>query len=243
MKIIEATWEKRNLGLETVEIEFDSADFLANKDAMATTIKKMESMYQYIVIKLPRNQIEANTLLQELGYVFVETQFTIKKKLSEVAGLRLSNYIDDLDVEQIFDKQRILRNMDDTMFETDRIALDKRLGKELANKRYRNWIKDLNSETNLLYVMMDKAIDIGFFTISTNSSKIADLPLGGIYSDHKRKGYGIALIYYPMLLSKQLSYTYTRTKVSSNNKEVLDLYLFLGYSVGTIQYVFTKMIR
>lgn len=242
MKIIDAKWEERNLGLKTIEIEFDSLDFVCNIDLMANTIKNVESFYQYSVIKIPVNQIEANMLLQECGYTFHETQFTIKKKLSEVTESTFPNYIGNVSLELIQEKQRILKNIDNDMFETDRISLDKTFGREIANKRYRNWINDLSSETHLIYVLVDKTVDVGFFVVSANSSKIANIPLGGIYSDHKKKGYGIDLVYLPMIISKQLNCIFSQTKVSSNNKPILDIYMHFGYSIKNIHYVFTKII-
>ena len=66
MKIIDAVWEKRNLGVETVEFVVE------NSDTEIVMGEILEAEKQYNVVKLPTNKPELMKLLQENGYRFVE---------------------------------------------------------------------------------------------------------------------------------------------------------------------------
>lgn len=52
MKIINATWEKRNLGCDAYEIQIERKDF-DNFDAVCDEIEKQDFSGAYVVIKMP----------------------------------------------------------------------------------------------------------------------------------------------------------------------------------------------
>ena len=50
MKVIDAVWEKRNLKVDTVEVEIELDDSL---DGITEVLETVERKYQYIVVKVP----------------------------------------------------------------------------------------------------------------------------------------------------------------------------------------------
>ena len=67
MKIINASWEKRNLGVDCNEIEIESGDTIEE-------IKKKSADFEteYTVVKVPTGMVEISNYLQSSGYTFIE---------------------------------------------------------------------------------------------------------------------------------------------------------------------------
>ena len=78
MKIINATWEKRNLGCDAYEIQIERKDF-DNFDAVCDEIEKQDFSGAYVVIKMPVGNLDALHKLQDMGFYFMETQLGLEK--------------------------------------------------------------------------------------------------------------------------------------------------------------------
>ena len=68
MKIIEAVWEKRNLGVTCAEIEVEGND--SPEDLMPLLRMRSE---QYLVVKVSSENYAAVTALQREGFMFIES--------------------------------------------------------------------------------------------------------------------------------------------------------------------------
>lgn len=77
MKIIDAYWEKRNLMLDTTEIVIEPVDLI---DDIRSTLKSIQS--EYVVVKVPVEQIDLTFVLAELGYTFIEAMMHIESNMS-----------------------------------------------------------------------------------------------------------------------------------------------------------------
>ena len=71
MRIVDAHWELRNLGVTTQEVEIDSSD--APED-IRKALLSLTSDYQ--VVKAPSSNFEINALLSECGFSFVEAMIS-----------------------------------------------------------------------------------------------------------------------------------------------------------------------
>ena len=75
MKIIDAIWEKRNLGVKTTEILIQAGDKIEDYSLVEKEI--IDNQTKYIVVKTPVNLKEYIWGLPKLGYNFIEVAFEI----------------------------------------------------------------------------------------------------------------------------------------------------------------------
>ena len=79
MKIVDATWEKRNLGVDVIEVscaENDSAEELAD------TLKGINTPYS--VVKIPSGCISLLFKAQQEGYRVIELSFEIQGDIRRI---------------------------------------------------------------------------------------------------------------------------------------------------------------
>ena len=125
MKITDCPWEIDNLGCRVAEVSVLATDMVDVNE-----IQKIESDYDYIVIKIESGNMHHTTLMTQLGYTLAETQMSLKKPYSEwhIQDDKLTSaLLSQMKVEQIKsdeDLQELLSLMTDHMFSTDRIYLD-----------------------------------------------------------------------------------------------------------------------
>jgi len=235
MNVIFADWELENLNKKTYEINIDSEEDNINK------IREFEKEKQpeYIVLKIPTKY--AKNFLQEINsYKFIETQFTLVKKLKYFDKREdFSNRYALKKIDEENEINNLISFIDDDMFKTDRIALDKEFGVKVANRRYKNWIKNGQIKGNEIYFLMKNNKQIGFLMTSIKENT-ANILLGGIFNKFQGMGHGYGMVYKPIELYKEKNYDYLQTKVSSNNFQVLKIYLSLGYEIKNIEYVYIK---
>jgi hypothetical protein len=237
----DAFWEKRNLNLNVLEIEFEESD-----SGQEIDIESEIKGYDYIVAKVPINQIHLVHFLEDNKFRFLEAQVDLYKKLSE--GYELSDsikrFISQTQVSHIVDDEhlgRVLYEVEQGMFETDRISLDPLFSLGISSMRYKNWISDeFKREGSELYELIYDGNGAGFFIIKGMHLPKPFLLLGGIYNKFKGLGLGICNI------EKQLSMCTARgkraveTKTSSNNVDMLKIYSKFGFTITNNSYVFRR---
>ena len=141
MKVINAFWEEKNLGVTTAEILIGNDD-----DAKETVFEINKISKEYVVCKVPSDRSDILYLLQNNGFIYIEDQIEVEHNLHEVTRNRIMQRLYDsleyremteTDIDYLFDE--ISRGM----FSSDRISLDPYFDKNLASQRYINWINDL----------------------------------------------------------------------------------------------------
>ena len=75
MKITDAFWEQRNLGVTCQEVTFDCDDV----DIQAT-LRSLQANYR--VVKMPVERTDLIWVIQDLGYKFTEVQFMSSHNLT-----------------------------------------------------------------------------------------------------------------------------------------------------------------
>jgi len=237
MKTIDAVWEKRNLGVETVEFIVDYND----DESVLAEILNAEK--QYNVVKLPVNKSELMALLQDNGYRFVECMLSIQHDLSEAKiaatkRLRMFNLdyslMDEPDIDDLF------QEMKKGMFSTDRIYNDPRFPKEAAAERYKNWINDEREKGAAIYKLLFRCSAVGFFIIKKLDGGISNPFLVGLYDGYQDKGFGLSLAKNILCECLKQGARKVIGSVSSNNPAIIRLDEMLGYEIRDIEYVFVK---
>jgi len=243
MKVFNATWEKRNLGLEALEIEIEKSD---KTDVLRTVLKESHN-FQYVVVKLPVGNLAILHELERNGFFFLETQFEIFRKLKEIVTYPkyVNNLLHDVKLKKISGKANIsdlIERLDEKIFSSDRISLDPEFSVKVGNKRYQKWIRDeVYRKGSEIFEFEHLEKSIGFIMVNDDGSNKLRGLLGGIYSEYHEGGYGICLIEKPFDLCLMKKKNLYWTRISSNNVAVLKLYFRMNYHVRDVIYVLRKI--
>lgn len=236
MKIVEAIWEKRNLGVDTIEVTFE------NKDKFDEVKKQIEILdKEYIVLRIPSDRPDILCLMGKCGYRYVEDLVELVSYLKPVSqNPVLKRVYDSVGVEQMNAKdiEGLLSEVKQGMFETDRISLDDFFKPEQAKERYANWIQDeLAGKTEFLkYTYKGNAI--AFFTLKELGKGYYDVPLGGFYKKYRNSGIG-TVVKVPEEVEKRGGKK-VRTNVSTNNLPQMRNLIANGYIPEGISHIFIK---
>ena len=239
MKIIDAFWEKRNLGVDCKEIIIEKTDTL---DEIHKIFQNLNPN-QYIVVKVPTGSFEINDFLSKLGFTFVECSLNLVINIKDLILSPLQKRINDdihyYEMEKV-DLDELFNEVNNGLFKTDRIFLDSYFTEEQSSKRYINWIKDeLNGKTKI-YKIKYKNENIGFFSLKNIEEGIYYPFLAAIYSKFSNSGLGFTLLSKPteeLILNNGKKLI---TFVSSNNLPIIRTHLDLGFRINELQYVYTK---
>lgn len=245
MKIQEAYWEKRNLGVDTTEVFLDANDF-KNK---AEVLERLDQNYRehYVVLKLPVGNLDMLHGLQSIGFFFMESLFTLNINLSDytladkyknLASQFLPVVVDKCDWVNILPK---LENM----YDTDRVYLDPSIANSVSSERYKNWIIDLGSKDNaLMYeiICQKRQVAVGYGVSLLNDDKSDWYSLlTGLYAEFKGQGLGGLVIHSPAVLAQKRGFETLTTAVSSNNMPALKKHFSFGFNLLTQQYVLRRL--
>ncbi|MBR5914412.1 MAG: hypothetical protein IKZ58_08625 [Selenomonadaceae bacterium] len=227
MKIIDATWEKRNLGVTCYEIEFSNEDKLS--DIESNREKFFER--QYVVLKVPNNRADISAYVQSQGAKYIESLITFQcdlrnwklpDSLKDLCALSSYAPMNDDDIEVMFSEIR------KGIFKTDRVYLDPYFTKEQAAQRYVNWSKDMLKQGYTPYKILYQGVTVGFYLHA----------LAGVYSKFLGTGMGMFVQYACIDSSIKAGRTKAYAVVSSNNPEVVNIRIKLGCQIKSTNYIF-----
>lgn len=227
MKIIDATWEKRNLGVTCYEIEF------SNDDTISDIERHCDKFFerQYVVLKVPNSRADISAYVQCLGAKYIESLITFQcdlrtwklpDSLKDLCALSSYAPMNDDDIEVMFDEIR------KGIFQTDRVYLDPYFTKEQAVQRYINWSKDMLNKGHIPCKVVYLGETVGFFNDA----------LSGVYSKFTGTGMGLFVQYACIDVVRYLGQTKSYAVVSSNNPSVINLNIKLGRQIKSTNYIF-----
>jgi len=242
MQVIDAFWEKRNLGVEAKEIILDNNDLLSDIENM---LNLLSSEKQYIVIKVPVGKPDFIRLLTDKGFYFIESLFEAMLCVEEFKLPKTLKRFDDMLMYKKLttgdDFERLEKEIKKGIFTTDRIALDLNFGIDISALRYANWIKDEIQKGGEAYEILYRENPIGFFTLKKHPDGIWDNFLSGMYRGVQNNGFGFSLYSKPIVELNKRQAKYYIAHVSSNNLAVVRLCFSFGFSLRNIFYVMTKI--
>lgn len=236
MKIIDAIWEKENLGVTSKEVLVDLNDTVDDVRAGLATLSD-----QYIVVKIPASRFDVANLVQNMGYRFVEEMIEVEHDLHEVKRNRiLQRLYDSLDYREmnVSDVEMLYSEIDKGLFSSDRISNDPHFSPELSARRYKNWIRSMLNDGAIPYVMSYKGEPAGFIVLTTKDRVVYHSVLGGGYEKFRKTGLG--MVQKEQEIVKLLGGKLLMTKVSSNNVNQFRALLANGFTVNKINHVFVK---
>ena len=242
MKITDCPWEIDNLGCRVAEVSVLATDMVDVNE-----IQKIESDYDYIVIKIESGNMHHTTLMTQLGYTLAETQMSLKKPYSEwhIQDDKLTSaLLSQMKVEQIKsdeDLQELLSLMTDNMFSTDRIYLDSLFGPKYSARRYRNWTVSEFKKGALLYKHYFRGQYVGFSLCKREEEKLHCL-LAGNFEQYQNTGIGFWIPLIPLLYPDTQHKNYV-TSISTNNYPVWQMYNRHHYTITKFDYVYVKHVE
>ncbi len=244
MQIINCSWEFNNLGCRVAEVSLERNEVI-DKEAF----RILESDYDYIVTKIPASMVNAYYNISQLGYYFVETQISLAKKYKDFTIEKnfVKNMLNRIDVKKVENKddiERVLGLMTPNMFNTDRIYLDPYFGPEYSLKRYRNWTRSEFELGTPIYKVFYDGQEVAFIFYKMDERDFLHGLLGGLFESYQNMGIGAVLLLVTYWLKEHGNKFITyKTKVSSNNLSVIQMYNFMHFEQTDFEYVFVKHIK
>jgi hypothetical protein len=244
MHIINATWEERNTGFKSCEVVFEKGDSF--QDYVEAGI---ESIYDFSVVKIPIGNLEIVHAIEEKGYRYLENQLVLSFNVNQVDHIekiwfRLFNGFSYKHLTIRSEISHVLKQVNDRMFESDRFSQDPFWAKGISSKRYVNWIEQLFEMDGVkFYSMIKNGEEVGFFSIKKESQKINSCPIAGIYNQYKSAGYIFVLVWYILIISREMGARKFVTSISSNNRNLLSSFSkIFNFKVDDIFIVLRKII-
>lgn len=240
MKLIEAVWEKRNLGVSCLEIVIEKKDEVG--DVLSAISERSE---EYMVAKVPSGRTDILLGLQTKGFQFIETLFEIKAKVSEEPQLpeMCKRFIKDISYH-FADKNEIEEVIDHisegTVFSTDRIALDPHFSPKIAGIRYGNWIRDVMAQEGSKLIITELYGKRVGFVVMQKKNGYYDPFLSGLFAEYLDSGYGFVNPYCSQKCLYELGAKKSVSHISSNNYKILNIDLMFGSQISAITYVLVK---
>lgn len=239
MRVIDAVWEKRNLGVDAVEIIVEACDSIEE-------IVRVLDQYNdvgYTVVKCPSDYPEAVATIQISGFSMIEATMSLSIKTTDLkVHPRFEGLIQRCSYSEMSEND--IEFMEDQirkgLFSTDRISIDPVFSREIASRRYINWIRDLIKKgTPCIKVLFD-GNPVGFFISSKISDTVYDGVLAAVYESFMNSGMGYFVQWAGVDYVRSLGAKKYLGHISLNNPSVLKILLSLGYNNSNIQYVFVR---
>jgi hypothetical protein len=239
MKIVDAFWEKRNLGVECKEITIESTDDVSVIEGIDNLLNNID----YLVLKVPLNRFDVYSLMPKLGFAFIEgsINFELSLKQAQLSSLqqRLNAAVGYTEMT-VNDLNVLYHEIKEGMFGTDRILLDPFFTPEMAANRYINWIDDELKRETKAYKIVYKEDSIGFFTFKESSKGVYYPFLAGLYKSYSASGLGFTTLRKPIDEAIKRGGNLISTFASTNNLPVVRAHTQQGFSIKQIHYVFVK---
>ena len=238
MKIIDAIWEKRNLGVSCVEATLEPTDTL---DAIRQGLAEIEA--QYVVVKMPAGRADAMFCVAELGFAFVEGLINVTWKVGslDLPGIqqRMADSVGYVLMDDA-DKQVLWSELRKGIHDTDRVSLDPHFTKERAAERYVGWIQDELARGTDVYKLTLKQQAIGYFTMKHLGDGVYYPFLAGMYETHRSSGLGFLIPHKPKCEVVARGGRSISTYISTNNEAAIRMHVSAGFNFGQVTYVYVK---
>lgn len=239
MKITDAIWEERNLGVSCYEIQMNLDD---RKEDIVSAYSQLEEK-QYMVARVPSSRYDLTQFIQNQGYQFIEAAITlthnlkniiIPKRLLRICENCSWQIMNEIELEQL--SEEINKNI----FKTDRIYIDPQFSKKLAAQRYDFWVKDLIQAGHLPYKVIYQGDIIGFFLNKQIDDRVYDGLLAATYDAYEGTGMGYCIQYAGLMSAVERGAKKYIGHISGNNPAVSRVLLSIGFSIKEIDYIFIK---
>lgn len=188
MIVKNAVWEKRNLGVDSVEMEVEPKDTYEEVEKVLSEVQS-----QYLALKIPTTRTDLTWLAAKYGYVYVEDMMFLEHNLQPIERTPLQQRLYDavkvVPMEEE-DFPILFEEIKKGSFAFDRISNDPFFTKEQSITRFLNWLNDEKERGAEFLKGMKKDEMIGFFTIREIEDGVYTSALGGTFMKWRRGGLG-----------------------------------------------------
>lgn len=238
MKVTEAEWELRNLGVRTFELTTDPGD---TASGLSGALKSLPPGYH--VVKVQAGRYDLMRAVEETGFSFIECSIAVSHDLEVPAptGIfrRQVNAIESRTIPET-EVDFVEQSVQAGIFETDRVVLDPQFSPEQAALRYVNWIADERARGATVHEISFRGSRVGFFVFRASEDGVGISVLSGLYSAKSTPGMGTALLYFILQEARTRNCTRLSSFISSNNLAVVKTHLNLGFKIDEISYVYIR---
>ncbi len=239
MEIVHATWEKRNLGVDSYKMR------VTDDDTWDDVVREEQNVFgDYLVMKVPAHRNDISFHMNELGYNFVQALvycwYDINKPISLTpVQQRLFNAVT---CEQMSDSDMdcLYSNFPKGLFIDDMVAIDPHFSAEIVDKRYTGWISDSVSKGAVAYGLKYRNKSIGFFVLETLSEENQNGIMGAIYPEYQKIGFGTLMLCFHIEQAKKVNAKKLYTSFASNNRGAFGMHMSMGFTLDRVEYVFVK---
>ena len=239
MKFTKAVWEKRNLGVECIEVSCSEYDKIDELDEALASID-----VPYSVVKIPAGSSDLLRAAQMRGYIVAETGIELWGDMRRVKTPKIyERFLPYIRMEQATGTvlEKVLNDIKSgQIFATDRVSTDPLFSVEIAGRRYYNWCKDVLAQGAYMGVLYYKDQPVAFNISKQKKNGISDGLLGGVFPEAVKKGLGFLIVHGENEICKLHGGKACTGRVSSNNLPILRLHLQYGYEIKKINYVLVK---
>lgn len=239
MQIIDMPWEKKNLGVSSIEFRFDGSEDILKIDPTVYNNNK----YDYQICRVPANSMSLVYFLQDKGFRYSETAFELTADLrKDTLPSIYKKYLTMLAYHEANEEELafVYKTIRGGVFDTDRIALDTFFSPEKSGNRFANWCQqEIEIGSSKCYIVKTKLCSLGFFVLRGVTESVSDSFLAALF-DRSDLGLGFPIIYYPMVQAREEGKRKITTRVSSNNIDSLKTHLEMGYKIKNLNYLFVK---
>jgi len=239
MKKINAFWEKRNLGVDCVELQVNNNDFLSE---FRNTVRELKSEYQ--VLRVPSGRTDMLLSAQVLGFQVIEMSIELTRRTKDYSlpsiYKRFEPHINIIEADENNINKVLLEIKESNMFMTDRIAMDPFFSADKSGNRYYYWSKDMLDTGAHLYLAQYKGENVGFGLNNSKNGTLYDAVLGGVFPKFANKGLGFLSIHANTKSIISQGGTNIVTRVSSNNSPILRLHMLFGFEIHDMDYVLIR---
>ncbi|GLO67083.1 GNAT family N-acetyltransferase [Oceanobacillus kimchii] len=212
-------WDQRNFPVETYQLsEYSEA-----------ALRETDQVKGHFTVKV--GVFENTKLLHDYGFYYADTLIAPFCKKDRFLFERAK----EASFTENFDKDEIL-NIAEEAFQGGRYHRDFNIPNNMADKRYRNWVKDLINQRLILAYKQNGEI-AGFFAYKDDQ-----ILLLAMHEDYRGKG--MATAFAGACVKEQFvrtGHTELKTSISPSNPASLNVFLGLGFRLGPAIDVYHKL--
>jgi GNAT superfamily N-acetyltransferase len=239
MIIVDAAWEKRNLGIVVKEVNLDGTETIADLE------KIRELDYEYAVVRVPAGAIELMFTIEDLGFHYIESMLSIHHDLKNVGANmdRISKRIADSVTYSEMDEEELTELWEQLrlgIFDTDRIYVDPQFTPEQSANRYVGWFGDELNRGGRIFKCVLNGKTFGYFVSKIDSENVNHVINIGTYKEFQKAGLGVALVNATLRQAAEAGARMSVSGISSNNMSSIKANLAAGYSIVSAQYIYIK---
>lgn len=239
MRLVEANWDTRNLGMATQELIIEKSDTV---EAIQVQLDAMTGAYQ--VIRISELSTSVSMLLTSEKFVFSEQLSFWECTLGTPPASKFNRHLPKVETEVASqdDLLEVFHQIQLGLFNTDRVSRDPDFGVAVAGNRYVNWLNDEIQKGGAIYIIKFRQKASGFFCLRVVNQN-PFVALSGIFPEAQVPGIGLSLQFEIQNKALEKGCMNLTTVVSTNNTAALRAHIAAGFLWKGTETIFTRKVK